>query len=392
MKKILILNPYLPTLGGGEKYMGFLCQFIENYFNNNVKIDILVFNYNDIDIFSDTYVTIEKLNLQYDLHLKNTYLRKENFVERDNQEEIIADISGEYDLFINFMIFSRQIPRAKKNVYLCMFPPKSWSMECGKRLKNKILARIKDRQFIKAYDKFVIICEYSNHWFFNYWKTVRKSNIIYSPVFSEKDLTGRYDEKKKKNIIVSVGRFFVAAHSKKQLEMVQFFVGHQEIFKDYEYHLVGAVSNYVQDQEYLAKIKILASQVSNIYIHENCPYEELMKLYESAKIFWHATGYGIDENSEPEKMEHFGITTVEAMSFGVVPVVIRKGGQRETVKEGENGFLWNTEEECIQKTNLLIDDDDLRKKMAVVSAERAKDFSIEKFYKENRRVFDELQI
>jgi len=27
--KVLILNPYLPTLGGGEKHMGYLCQFIE---------------------------------------------------------------------------------------------------------------------------------------------------------------------------------------------------------------------------------------------------------------------------------------------------------------------------------------------------------------------------
>lgn len=31
MKKVLVLNPYLPTMGGGEKHMGYLCKFIEDY-------------------------------------------------------------------------------------------------------------------------------------------------------------------------------------------------------------------------------------------------------------------------------------------------------------------------------------------------------------------------
>ena len=30
-KKICVLNPYIPTLGGGEKHMGHLIQFMEDY-------------------------------------------------------------------------------------------------------------------------------------------------------------------------------------------------------------------------------------------------------------------------------------------------------------------------------------------------------------------------
>ena len=55
-----------------------------------------------------------------------------------------------------------------------------------------------------------------------------------------------------------------------------------------------------------------ASETNNVYIHENCPFEELIKLYEKAKIFWHGAGFGENENLNPEKMEHFGITTVSA--------------------------------------------------------------------------------
>jgi glycosyltransferase involved in cell wall biosynthesis len=174
--------------------------------------------------------------------------------------------------------------------------------------------------------------------------------------------------------------------------MVQFFVNNNEVFKDYQYHLVGAVSNLPADVEYLNEIKKLAATVDNVFIHENCKYEELMDLYSRAKIFWHGTGYGVDENKEPEKMEHFGITTVEAMSYGAVPVVINKGGQKETVENGVNGFRWDSEEECVKNSKKLIDDDNLRMKMAKISAERSKDYSIEEFYNRHREVFHELQI
>ncbi len=91
-------------------------------------------------------------------------------------------------------------------------------------------------------------------------------------------------------------------------------------------------------------------------------------------------------------MEHFGITTVEAMSFGVVPIVINKGGQQETVKEGFNGYRWDTEKECIEKTLKVIEDEKERIKMANICVEESKKYSIDAFFEANRRVFNGLQI
>lgn len=395
MKKILILNPYIPTLGGGEKHMGYLCQFMEEYYKHDLRIDILVHNYNEEDIYSKDYVTIEKVNQQFGLQLQKTYLRKENFENKPMKMSIndyITQITKEYDIFINFMIFSRHIGKAKVNLYQCMFPPKSYMMERKKGFLPYLYAKKADFCFRHSYDCFISNSAYTNHWFCTFWKEKNKNRVIYPPVFEKNELMGRYEEENKKNIIISVGRFFVASHSKKQLDMVKFFVHHYEVFRNYEYHLVGAISTYPDDIAYLEEIKKIAKTVDNVFVHENCPYKELKDLYKKAKIFWHATGYGVDENVEPEKMEHFGITTVEAMSFGAVPVVINKGGQKETVEEGINGFRWNTEEECVEKTLCLTQNDTLRKKMAEVSVERAKDYSIEAFYERNRQVFHELQI
>src|SRR5260370_621248 len=73
-------------------------------------------------------------------------------------------------------------------------------------------------------------------------------------------------------------------------------------------------------------------------------------------IYWHAAGLGNDDAAHPEQTEHFGITTVEAMAAGCVPVVINKAGQRETVEHGVSGFLWDTPDELQRYTARLIED------------------------------------
>ena len=398
MKKVLILNPYIPTLGGGEKHMVYLCRFIETYFNNNVRIDIMVFNYNTVNVFDVNYITIEDVMKQFNVQLNCTYIKKVDIpLSKNRREKVgnwrrIENAARGYDLFVNFTFLSKHRGKAKKNMYVCMFPPqKVWCNHPKNHIKNSI-AKLYNYLFYGSYNVFIPNSYFTKYWLETYWETNKKNVVIFPPAFFEDDIVNRYNENEKKNIILSVGRFFVGSHCKKQLEMVQFFVGHEDVFMDYEYHLAGMVSQDESDIDYLNMIKELARESERVFVHENCSYEELVSLYKQAKIFWHATGYGIDENAEPEKMEHFGITTVEAMSYGVVPVVINKGGQPEIVDEGKNGFIWNNEDECIRKTNKLIADDQMRKKMALSAVEKAKMFSIEAFYRRNKVVFDELRV
>lgn len=395
-KKICILNPYLPTLGGGEKYMGLLCDFIEKKYCN-AEIDILVHSFNEVDVYSSDYVTIDDLNKRFGIFLEKTKIRKVDikpskklFGKLKNKIEI-EQITKEYDLFIDFMFLSKHIGRAKKNIYICMFPANRFELELSGFLK-KIMGKIADIMFIKSYNLFITISLYTNHWLNVYWGKTDNSKIIYPPVLPEKEIDSLYNEGLKKNIVLSVGRFFVASHCKRQLEMVKMFVNNKELFKNYEYHLVGAVSTRKEDIDYLNQIKEYSSKVDNVFVHENYPYNKLVELYKSAKIFWHATGYGIDENKDPEKIEHFGISTVEAMAYGVVPVVINKGGQKEVVDNGISGYVWNNEDECIKYTLSLMEDEDKRKKFALNANLKSKRFSYEQFYSDLKVVFDEYKL
>ena len=57
----------------------------------------------------------------------------------------------------------------------------------------------------------------------------------------------------------------------------------------------------------------------------------LAALYARSAVLVHAAGFGTDPLEFPERLEHFGITPVEAASFGCIPVCYREGGPAEVL-------------------------------------------------------------
>ena len=76
--------------------------------------------------------------------------------------------------------------------------------------------------------------------------------------------------------------------------------------------------------------------------------------------------------------EHFGITIVEAMASGCVPVVHNSGGPREIVSDGV-GYRWNTISEAVQQISNLIENDGLRRELSKAAGARAERFGPEVF-------------
>ena len=79
----------------------------------------------------------------------------------------------------------------------------------------------------------------------------------------------------------------------------------------------------------------------------NLPADELRELFARASVYWHATGFSV---KEPAAQEHFGITIIEGMAAGAVPVVFNSGGPPEIITSGENGYLFDTLEELVDDT------------------------------------------
>ena len=154
----------------------------------------------------------------------------------------------------------------------------------------------------------------------------------------------------KEKIILSIGRFTAYHTAKKQEDMIRAFIQLESKQKGWRLVLAGGLLE--SDLSYFNTLTNL-SKGHAIDILPNISHEEIMRLYQRASIYWHAAGFG---ETEPRFMEHFGISTVEAMSAAVVPVVYRGGGQIEIVQENKNGFLFVTLEECVDKTLRVIED------------------------------------
>jgi len=195
----------------------------------------------------------------------------------------------------------------------------------------------------------------------------------------------------KKNLILHVGRFFSPKgnkHCKRQDFLVKTFIKmSQQGLKDWRLIFNGPVDKGKDNFQYLTKVKRLAKGYP-ITFNTQASFKTLQKNYGQAKIYWHATGYGINPIANPQAVEHLGLSTVEAMAAGAVPVVINKGGQPEIVTHAINGLLWQTQSELINHTLEVIQNYGLWSKLSTRAQTRAKGFSKQKFCQMTKKIFN----
>lgn len=344
--KFALYNPYLDTLGGGERYTLSIVDFF-------LQKDW------EVDLFWDKAATLVEAEKRFGFNLKKIKLQPRFFRLFSSRQRIIAKYkaSQKYDVFL--FVSDGSVPWlfAKKNILLFQAP--------FTHPKRKIIDKIKlDRiDQIICYSQFVK-------------KIIDKEfgidAFVLAPFVAEEFKSGS-----KKNLIVSVGRFDNLLHSKRQDILIDAFIRiNKKGIKDWNLYLIGGV---LHGNEWVEKLKKKTKGLP-IKIITNALFNDLIKVYGQAKVYWHAAGFKVDEEKEPEKMEHFGLTTLEAMKSGAVPIVFGGGGQKEIVDHQKNGFLWKTEEDLVNYTLRVIEDNKLYSRLAKKAQQRAKDFSQEKFY------------
>lgn len=339
--KVGIYTPYLETIGGGERYM----LSIAKYFLENGD---------DVFIQNDNLELIQKIESRFKLGITGI-----KSVENVNRGE-------GYDFC--FWLSDGSIPAllAKKNIIHFQRP---FLNVDGKSLLNRMkFFRISDIVVNSKFTKKYIDIEFP-----------KKSIVLYPPI----DTESFRPAKKKENIILYVGRFSELEQNKRQDILVDSFI---KLGKEYKnnWKLVLAGGSDVGRTNFVEKIKNRAKSFS-IDILENISFSEMKELYSKSKIFWSAAGYGVDEKVHPEKMEHFGMTVVEAMSAGNIPVIFNGGGHCEIIENEVNGYLWNNQDNLINTTITLIKNK-IPNTLINSSKNKSKDFSYENFTKNIQKI------
>ncbi|HMJ96136.1 MAG TPA: glycosyltransferase family 4 protein, partial [Thermoleophilaceae bacterium] len=176
----------------------------------------------------------------------------------------------------------------------------------------------------------------------------------------------------KEPLILAVGRFFRGWHSKNQHVLLDALA--ELDAPGWRLVLAGGGD----DPDYVDEIRRRGEGLP-AELRVDVPRDELLDLYSRAALFWHAAGHGQDARRHPERLEHFGITTVEAMAHGAVPLVFGAGGPAEVVEDGRTGVWWRTPAELAALTNDLIEDEPRRERLALAARSAAERYSSERF-------------
>lgn len=346
--KIGIYDPYLDSLGGGERYVFYIAKcLLEN---------------NEVVFFWNENLTVQAEE-KFGFFLKGISF-KENIFSKQHGLLYRLRETQKYDMI--FFVSDGSIPilLSKKNFLIVQYPLSIFNKGLINRIKFlKIKGIICYSEYVKKYLD----------------KMLPKKSAVLNPYV---DPINTQDTKE--NIILNVGRFTKGANNKKQDVLIEAFKQLcDKGLKDWRLVLSG--SFLPSDAKYVENLKQSVGKYP-IEIIISPSYTELENLYSKAKIYWHATGYGENLDLFPEKAEHFGISTIEAMSAGVVPVVINAGGLREIVDHNENGLLWNSLEELIEQTLFLIENSDSLRKMSKKAIDKADLFNQRKFCEELNKI------
>lgn len=221
----------------------------------------------------------------------------------------------------------------------------------------------------------------TRRWVRHYWH--RDSLVLHPPIEMLPPLP-------KENIILHVGRFFVGGHNKKHDVLVEGFralLARLPAGERWELFLAGSITPGANHQAYADRIRDLASGLP-VRIHLALDHAALATLFGRARIYWHATGYGADLRRSPDQAEHFGMSIVEAMSAGAVPVVFAEGGPAEIITPGQDGLVWRTPESLVEETLELIQRPDRLATMASAAITRSRAFERRAFMRQMRALWD----
>lgn len=280
------------------------------------------------------------------------------------------------DAFINCQWASILPCPAPCGLYMCMFPQNlrgNIEVDGDAFLTGRIRARISNRllgmsrNVIDSYTAVTANSTFTRDWVLKRWQ------ITAPVVYSACDQMGTALRKEK--IILHVGRFVGEDRDddKHQAAMLTTYKKLTNLHRDgWQLHFAGSVMPTEKARRQLHQLTEEARGFPVVF-HGNAGFRELRDLYRSASIYWHATGLGSPVWKHPQKQEHFGMTTAEAMSAGAVPVVINTGGQRDSVTHDTDGFLWNTLDELADFTLRLAGDPELWQRLssqAMLSSER----------------------
>lgn len=371
LKVGLYLQSDAAGLGGSEYWLSFLAEALSQHH------DVTLLHHK-------AGVTVEQLAAftGTDLHrVKNwddlSGVRSSCYPD----DALVSEKSAAFDLFVTITHRVPPVCQARVGVLIVLFPfepePDSqlwpWSESADWRSPRAMAQRAYHgwlwRRRFDSYQVRTSLSAFTQRWVQRLWNV--DTDVMYPPSDTS------FPDLAKTDTIASVGRFAGAGvTSKAQLELVGLFRSRiTSLSPAWSYVTLGASGGAHADEDYLGRVRDAAAGGA-VRVVADASRSEVKATLGHAKIFWHAVGFDVDEERTPQRCEHFGYVTVEAMAAGAVPVVIGRGGPGEVVRHGVDGFLCVNLDEIGDRTAWLIEHPDRLAEMSAEARRRSSDFAL----------------
>jgi len=278
-----------------------------------------------------------------------------------DKHDLVINTSGEIIDLMEDIAYINAVPMRAAFDYPEVLPVKSSLWRCFSRVYDlflKVVDEFNNDSFLLTNSKFneAAIRKYYG----------RHALVIYPPVDVE-----RFEQdsgnKRRKNIVITVSRF----RPGKNLEYIPRVA---KLASNSRFLVIGP-----SDKTSRMTISGINGAASRLGVRErielvtNAPLAVLHRMLSEAKIFL-----------QTQLSEAFGISIVEAMAAGCVPVVPRDGGPWFDIlerKEGIYGFSYGSISEAAEKIEMLMQNDELRTEVSARARRRAMDFNSSVFEK-----------
>jgi len=393
-----LFSPYHITPGGGEKY---LLESARAFQVMGYAVDLFTEPYNVCNTTQCILDVGNALNVDLD-PTQFRYMFKQG--DRDAAFTIMEE--AKYDIF--FLIGNEKIPQFKGigryNIFQCQFP---FDLAKGEVDDQSLL-------MLSGYDVVWVNSQFTRNWYLNYthpWsETLRKQNlepmnselvnwnkgsyhqgcsqwrsfrwpqvdIMFPPARVTKlqsETAGR--DPNECSLIVLLGRVFQGRQAKGHSLAIEMLNLMRQEYPDMCMNLALAGHVMPGHEDYAEGLQLLGES-QKVEMHFSAGESEVYDLLRRATVQWHLTG-ALNDEHDPASFEHFGISIVEGMSKGAIPVVLNQGGPAEIVTKDVGKAVDNVKDFIKATVDILTMLPGEREAMSNKAKARARDFSEEKF-------------
>lgn len=322
----LLTTPYPLNIGGGEKYL--------------LELARLLSGFGSVAIAFPTQYSQFRLSSICD----------ELGIDRFDAELIDARTVRSLSPKIHVAMGNSAIPpiegRGELSVYHCQFPFRQLDPPTSDEL-----GRMSDYHFAVVNSTFT---ERNLHRANSYWRS--KSVVIAPPATLDLELTTplamSVKARRENSKVVSIGRFFSEGHRKNQHLLVTAFAKLLVQVPDASLILIGGLSGDQSSLNYLNLVRRMSIGLP-VDIMTNPSRLDIYDAFKKSSVYWHATGLDVSLDN-PEGMEHFGISVIEACQAGLYPFAHNSGGPAEFLSEVSPLSLYSTLDDLVHRTAHLM--------------------------------------